>query len=172
MNKEIPRTTVGLLLIEMVLLTVHCNTIQIRYDTLYFTCIQGWRIATLICRTEAKTKRVMKRTKIKQEISSCWDARPFGHYRHGPKSEVCYVPFVGEAGSSPNAMLPRPRHTSIPSDILIHTMVWPQYTGCIVTKRLDGSRCHLVWMFTPTLQSFTDRYVVVKRIAVIEFGVN
>jgi len=23
---------------------------------------------------------------VKQELSSCWDGRPFGHNRHGPKS--------------------------------------------------------------------------------------
>ena len=33
---------------------------------------------------------------------------------------------MGEAGSLSNTMLPGPRPTSVPSDILIHTAVWPQ----------------------------------------------
>jgi len=28
-----------------------------------------------------------------QEVSSCWDGRPFGHNRHGPKSEGLLYPF-------------------------------------------------------------------------------
>jgi len=30
-----------------------------------------------------------------QERSSCWDGRPFGHNRHGPKSGGCCAPFRG-----------------------------------------------------------------------------
>jgi len=40
---------------------------------------------------------------------------------------------VGGAGSSCNTMWPGPRPTSIPSGILIHPTVWPQYTN--VTDR-------------------------------------
>jgi len=33
-----------------------------------------------------------------QQLSSCWDGRPFGHnYRHGPKIGGC-APFGGELG--------------------------------------------------------------------------
>ena len=41
----------------------------------------------------------------------------------------------GEAGSPSNTMWPAPRLTSIPSGILIHPTVWPQYTN--VTDRTD-----------------------------------
>jgi len=27
-----------------------------------------------------------------QELSSCWDGRPFSHKRHGPKSRGCCAP--------------------------------------------------------------------------------
>jgi len=40
---------------------------------------------------------------------------------------------VGAVGSPPNTMSPGPRPTSIPSGILIHATVWPQYTN--VTDR-------------------------------------
>ena len=39
----------------------------------------------------------------------------------------------GEAGSPFNTMWPEPRLTSIPSGILIHPTVWPQYNN--VTDR-------------------------------------
>jgi len=44
-------------------------------------------------------------TKKVQEISSCWDGRPFGHNIYGPKSGgglLC--PFRGGAGSPSNTM--------------------------------------------------------------------
>ena len=63
----------------------------------------------------------------KQELSSCWDGRPFGHNRHGPKSGegllwAAWVP----TGSPSNIMWPEPRLTSLPSGILIHPTVWLQ----------------------------------------------
>ena len=65
----------------------------------------------------------------KQELSSCWDGRPFGHNRHGPKSEgSCCAPFRGAAGSSSDTMSLGPRPTSVPSGILTHPAVWPQRT--------------------------------------------
>ena len=34
-----------------------------------------------------------------QVLSSCWDGRPFGHNKHGPKSGGCSAPpFLGEGG--------------------------------------------------------------------------
>ena len=45
---------------------------------------------------------------------------------------------MGEAGSPSNTMLPGPRPTSVPSDILIHTAVWPQQ---IWAKKWGGGRC-------------------------------
>jgi len=40
---------------------------------------------------------------------------------------------VGGAGSPSNTMWPEPRPTSVPSFILVHPTVWPQYTN--VTDR-------------------------------------
>ena len=37
------------------------------------------------------------------------------------------APFRGGAGSPSNTMSPGPRPTSVPSSILIHPTVWPQY---------------------------------------------
>jgi len=45
---------------------------------------------------------------------------------------------VGEARSPSNTMSPGPRPTSVPSGILIHPTVWPQYTN--VTDRQDRQR--------------------------------
>ena len=42
---------------------------------------------------------------------------------------------TGGAGSPSNTMSPGPRSTSVPSDILIHPTVWPQYTN--ITNRTD-----------------------------------
>jgi len=71
-----------------------------------------------------------------QELSSCWDRRPFGHNRHGPKSVWgAAVPLSvgggGGAGSPSNTVSPRPRSIQVP-------IVWPQYTN--VTDRQTGHR--------------------------------
>jgi len=60
---------------------------------------------------------------------------PFGHNRHGPKSEKLLCPFR-EAGSPSNRMWPEPMPISIPSGMLIHPTVWPQYTN--TTDRQTG----------------------------------
>ena len=55
--------------------------------------------------------------------------QPFGHNRHGPKIGWVGVPFVLEvAGSPSNTKSPVPSPTSIPSGILVHPAVWPQWT--------------------------------------------
>jgi len=66
-----------------------------------------------------------------------WSIQPFGHNRHGPKIEgLC--PFgEGGAGSASNTMWPGPRPTSVPSFILIHPTVWPQYTN-VTDSRTDN----------------------------------
>ena len=65
-------------------------------------------------------------TSVKQELSSCWDGRPFGHNRHGPKvGRGCCGGWV-PTGSPSNTMWPGPRPTCLPSGILIHPTVWPQ----------------------------------------------
>jgi len=46
-----------------------------------------------------------------------------------PKSGGLLCPFPWRGAGSPyNTMWPGPRPVSIPSDILIHPTVWPQYT--------------------------------------------
>jgi len=74
-------------------------------------------------------------TKDRQELSSCWDGRPFGHNKHGPKTGGC-CSVLGEAvqaGSPSNTVWPGPKPTSVPSGTLIHPTVWSQYTN--VTDR-------------------------------------
>jgi len=59
-----------------------------------------------------------------------------GHNRHGPKIGKGAPPFFGRgAGSPSNTKSPGPRPTSIPSGILNHPTVWPQYTNA--TDRQD-----------------------------------
>ena len=59
-----------------------------------------------------------------------WSIQPFGHNGHGLKiGEGGLCPF-GEWSWSPcNTWWPGPRPTSMPSFILIHPTVWPQYTN-------------------------------------------
>ena len=47
----------------------------------------------------------------------------------GPKSGGCCAPFHEGAESPSNTVWPGPRPTSVPSGILIHPTVWPQYTN-------------------------------------------
>jgi len=63
-----------------------------------------------------------------QDLSSCWDGRPFVHNRHGSKSGGLLCLFRGGRAGSPSntAVFPGPRPTSVPSGILIHSAVWPQ----------------------------------------------
>jgi len=64
-----------------------------------------------------------------------WSNQPCGHNRHRPKiGRLC--PF-GERGSgSPsNTMWPWSRPTCMPSFILIHPTIWPQYTNVTQTDR-------------------------------------
>ena len=66
-----------------------------------------------------------------------WSIQPFGYNRYGRQLGVC--PFWGRgAGSPSNIMWPEPKPTSIPSGILIHATIWPQYTN--VTDRTDRQR--------------------------------
>jgi len=53
----------------------------------------------------------------------------------------CCAPFrVERAGSPSNTMSPGPKPTSVPSGILVHPTVWPQYTN--VTDGKTGQRFH------------------------------
>jgi len=47
----------------------------------------------------------------------------------GRKWEGAAVPLWGGAGSPSNTVWPGSRPTSLPSGILIHPTVWPQYTN-------------------------------------------
>ena len=62
-----------------------------------------------------------------------------GHNRHGRKEGGAAVPLSRTAGTTSNTMWPVSRSTSrparMPSFILIHPTVWPQYTN--VTDRQD-----------------------------------
>ena len=58
--------------------------------------------------------------------------------RHGPKSGRAAVSLsVGGTGSPSNKLSPSPRLTSVPSGILIHPTVWPQYTNVTDSLRQD-----------------------------------
>ena len=53
------------------------------------------------------------------------------------------LPFLGRgAGFPSNTMWPGPRPSSMPSFILIHPTVWPQYTN--VTDRQTGQRSYSI----------------------------
>jgi len=50
-------------------------------------------VTTMMCQSNVSFQRQLHRqtvsgnkVRILQELSSCWDGRPFGHNRHGPKS--------------------------------------------------------------------------------------
>ena len=60
---------------------------------------------------------------------------------HGPKIGGCApnVPLIFRgAGSLSNTMWPAPRPTSVPSGILMHPTVWPQYTNVTDRQRSDS----------------------------------
>jgi len=70
---------------------------------------------------------------FKKGLSSCWDGRPC-QSKVGRKVGGWCAPFRGEGAGTPSyTMWPGPIPTSIPSGILIHRTVWPQYTN--VTNR-------------------------------------
>jgi len=85
-----------------------------------------------------------------------WPFNPSSHLATidmGRKLGGC-VPFFGGAASPSNTMLPGPRPTSVPSGILIHPAIWPQYMGrklggCCAPLSGEGelgphvTRCHL-----------------------------
>jgi len=66
-----------------------------------------------------------------------WSIQPFSHNTHGPEIGLGLCLFFGggRAGSSSNTMWPGPRPASMPSGILLHPTVWPQYAN--VTDRTD-----------------------------------
>ena len=66
------------------------------------------------------------------EMGDCFCHNRHGPKRHGPKSGGgCCAPFHGGSWSSSNTMSPGPRRISVPSGILIHPTVWPQYSNVI-----------------------------------------
>ena len=79
------------------------------------------------------------RTSVWQMLNNssavCWDGRPFGHNRHGPKSGAAVPLSVEEMGLHLTHVSPGSRPTSVPSGTLIHPTVWQQHT--IVTDRTN-----------------------------------
>ena len=75
-------------------------------------------------------------TLYKQELSSCWDGRPC-QSKVGRKVGAAVPLSVGGAGFSSNTMSPGTRPISVPSGILIHQTVWPQYTNVTDRQRQD-----------------------------------
>jgi len=73
-----------------------------------------------------------------------WSIQPFGHNRYGRKIGGALPPFGGRgAGSQYNTMWPGLRPTCVPSFILIHPTVWPQYTN--VTHRQTDRQTDRQW---------------------------
>jgi len=67
-----------------------------------------------------------------------WFIQPFDHNTR-PKNGGLLCPLLGRGAESPsNTMWPGPGPTSVPSFILIHPTVWPQYTN--VTDRQNRQR--------------------------------
>jgi len=66
--------------------------------------------------------------------------QPFGRNRNGPK--------FGEKSWSPaSTMWPGPRPTSLPSVILIHPAVWPQWTWSKIGEVYICYTVVIVWVF-------------------------
>jgi len=65
-----------------------------------------------------------------------WSFQPFNHNRHGPKIGGGGCSPFGGAGSPSNTMWPGPKPTSVPTFVLIHPTVWPQYTN-FTDRRTD-----------------------------------
>jgi len=58
-----------------------------------------------------------------------WSIRAFGHNRYEPRSGEGLLLLWWRAGSPCNTVWPGPWPTSMPSFIMIHPAVWPQYTN-------------------------------------------
>ena len=67
-----------------------------------------------------------------------WSIQPFGHNRHGPKTGCggC-APLGGGAESPSNTVWSEPRHTTVPSSIIIHPTIWPQYMNVLWQIQTD-----------------------------------
>jgi len=94
-----------------------------------------------------------------------WSIQPFGHNRYGPK--------VGETGCVPlgrgswvpcNTMWPGPRPASVPSCILIHPTVWPQYINVTdSTDRQDRQTVYTnVCFANHYLSSFLENFKLIS----------
>ena len=58
----------------------------------------------------------------------------------GPKVGAAVPLSVKGAGSPSNTMLPGPSPTFVPSGILIHTTVWPQYVNVTIRQTAQRDR--------------------------------
>jgi len=93
--------------------------------------ILQWAATSPIKIAPSQGNRVCRR----KNFNKSSDGRPFGHNRHGPKRGGCCIPFRGRTRSPSNTMLPGRRPASVPSGILIHPIVSPQYIN--VTDSTD-----------------------------------
>jgi len=88
---------------------------------------------------QRRSKEEKTNKKLRGEVISCCGRRPIGHNIHGPKSgdRGCCAPLRVEdgAGAPSNTVSPAPNPTSVPSGILIHPTVWPQYTNTLTLQR-------------------------------------
>jgi len=92
-----------------------------------------------------------------------------GHNRHGSKIEdgrglLC--PF-GAAGSPSNTVWPGPRPTSIPSGMLIHPTIWPQYTNVTdIQNRTDNdpvAQGKPFYKRSPKNQTYQNKSIQLKK---------
>jgi len=151
--------------------TLHTSKMQLGMysrSILYLTHGFNWRIYGVSCRLQQLLKYLWIARNVllwlikvtadtKQELSSGATVPE----QSGPKSVGgCCAPFRGEARFPCNTMSPGPRTTSVPSGILIHPAVWPEYTN--ITGRTDRQTDRRSWRvncggFTPpTLSLFRD----------------
>jgi len=77
----------------------------------------------------------------------------------GRKVGVCCAPFRGGAASPSNTASPWPRPSSVPSGILIHPAVWPQYTWA----EKWGMQYHFPWGRSPSNIMSPVAYLRTKR---------
>jgi len=90
--------------------------------------------------------------------AASWSMQPFDHNMRGPKTGGS-APFLGRgAESSSNKTSLGPRPTSLPSGILVHPAVWPQYTN--ITDRTDRQRSDSIgWTVFTAQRSYASAVV-------------
>jgi len=77
-------------------------------------------------------------------------------------------PFEGRVGSSSNTMWPGPRPTSVPSCILIHLTVWPQYIN--VTDSTDRQDRQTVYINVRFANHYLSGFLDNFKLIWVDFG--